>query len=320
MKRILSLILALIFASSMMLSSKATSTNMILNGDFEGSDMSQYNNFQLGMPDNMPIIVPGGRSGKCIQMGGDTDGNGWASWINFRIGNLTLKKGYMYHFTGWIKGTENIILDCHTHLYNNLVAPNKHREVYHPIASFDGKNGVQVTKSWTKFDITFIMTNPLPDVDKLLVNATDWNIYFQYAVPQEGVTFPVSSIYFDDLVLTEEGLPSVSSTPASTVTSSTVTASTRSSTVATSSSKSSSTGNSSIVSATTSNTIESSSSDTVSGSSEIVSSNVSGDRSSDPSTNTKPSNNSFTFIIIALAVVLIGGGIVLYYFVIRKKA
>ena len=298
--KILAVVFVLVCLCAVCSPAAGAAQNMIINGDFEGSDMSQYNNLQLGMPDNMPIIVSGGHSGKCIQLGGDDEGNGWPTWTNFRIGNLTLKKGHTYRMDGWIKGTERILLSAQAHLFASTKEPNKHKEVYYPVSAAVENRGVQVTTEWKSFSFEFTMSSPNESVDKLIVDATDWNIFFQYDTtwmpPQDGVTFPVSCIYFDDLMLVEVEKP-VSQAPVSQEAPSTAAPQSETPSIQ----ESESNGDES--------ESESESPSSVSGSSSKVA-EKDGD-GGEP--------NYMIIIIIALVVILAGNGALMYFMLIRKK-
>jgi len=326
MKKLLSAIIILGVIFTLFAPSAAAAENLIKNGDFESSDMSQYNDLQLGMPDNMPVIVSGGRSGNCIEMGGDREGFGWPTWTNFRIGNLPLKKDYKYKLEGWVRGTEKITLTLQTHLFSVTAGANKHREVYHSISSYADGAGIPVTSTWTKFSIDFTMTNLIEATNKLIIDASDWNILFQYdtywATPQPGVTFPQSSIYFDDLVLTETGK---APPPASSVQQQTPS----------SSAPQQNTSSTPVQSANTSVQQSASQPEDNSGTDELPDASEPDTESDNTESNQEDSQVSVTskqddkkdggegayllIIIILLAVILVGGGAALFFLVIKKK-
>ena len=321
MKKLISLIMATLILCSLAAFTAGAADNLIKNGNFEGSDMSQYNTLQLGMPDNMPVVVSEGRNGsKCIEMGGDREGMGWPTWVNFRVGNLTLKKNASYKFDGWVRGTENIILTVQAHLFANTKAPNKHREVYHPISAQAMGEGVHVTTSWTKFSIEFTMTNEDNSVNSLIVDATDWNIFFAYDTywnpPQAGVTFPKSSMYFDDLTLTEVqpvAAQSIAAQPSSKTTTAASTAS-----VAPAASQNNNTATASMDDESEfESELESQITDGTE--SDIDATDISSSADSGNKEKSGESNFLIVIIIVLLAVILLGGGAALYFLVIKAK-
>ena len=174
MKKLFSTLVAAAAALTLCLSASAEESNLIKNGDFEGSDLSQLNGFQLGMPENNPIIVDGaGRDGsKALQMGGDKNGDSWPAWINMRVGNLSLEKGKTYKFSGYVKGEENLILDVQAYHPANQ---QKHiMETYYGLCITSAETGLNVTTEWQPFEIVFSMASEDAALDAKLVTSNEW--------------------------------------------------------------------------------------------------------------------------------------------------
>jgi len=213
MKKILFAALILALMVSLGAGALAAGENIVKNGNFEGSDLTNFD-FQPGMPNNEPIIVEGkGRNGsKALQYVGDVDDYGWPDWTQMRVTNLTLERDKTYVYSGWIYSLEDMTLDCQLYLPANT--QHKHAEVYWGLRIGSWGNGIEIKKdAWTYFEIEFVHNGINPETgepydsrDAQIITCTDWSIFFQYytMAGSEGSTFPRSPIYFDDISVVEK--------------------------------------------------------------------------------------------------------------------
>jgi len=155
----------------------ATSTNLLLNSDFEEFSNNEFTNWQLwpGNNGNTKLEQVDGRNGKAAKITVDNNNN----TINL-YQTVTLNPEYSYKFTAWIK-TENIALqwDGANGVFLNLSYNNNLALVKSELIKAD--------TDWKKVEFV---------VEGSVLQGDEWGVHFDIAAE-----FLTGFIYVDDVCL-----------------------------------------------------------------------------------------------------------------------